>query len=441
MTNHLETLSNLFEDKNVNVQWKTELSNTETILFYKVNEGKEDLAVSRLSQSSYKVVITNKTLDLPNLISVSSQDWSSLKKEVMDKVYPLDKNIKFIGITGTNGKTTTAHLTHQILVSLGYESLLVGTLGFLDSKLNQLMDHGTTTPDYIDLHYEVFKNKNLDYCILEASSHALHQDRLCGLSFDCAGWTNLTQDHLDYHESLEEYFSAKKIILKHLKKETHLFVSEKDVFEKVVFPGKILVSDKERKDLPLFLSSGYNKKNLELAVSLVEAATGRILCNTDFSQLNSVPGRFNLYEARSNIVIIDYAHTPDAIKNICLEVKKEFTDKEIVTVFGCGGDRDRGKRPLMLTAAEAYSNSVVVTSDNPRFEDPQDIIKDIVVNNDLERVRVQIDRPKAIREAINRNNNCVILVLGKGNEPYLDIKGVKHPYSDESIVKEFIDAK
>jgi UDP-N-acetylmuramoyl-L-alanyl-D-glutamate--2,6-diaminopimelate ligase len=429
------------------IHWKAQDSSENSLLFYKITSDQisENLFIERVSSAKFAWLILNK--DHPgrpvNSSVISEEKWPRIQKEILDHIYPLPK-LRLIAITGTNGKTTTADLILQIGELCGKKGLSIGTLG-VRSQNKTLVDFGLTSPSLIDLRK--FLNtwgKDKDFCVLEASSHALVQDRLYGLQFDMGGWLSFSQDHLDYHKTMDEYFSAKLLLFDYLRPSAKMFIpaSQVQLFDKVS-RLKSLVEKAHQidGDLPLFFSTSFNRNNLEVAVSIIEATFG-IRVPRIFDKIRPPDGRYYIKPYRSNYIIVDFAHTPDALENICRGIRESFPLHRLKVLFGCGGDRDKTKRPQMGKIAEIYAEEVYVTSDNPRSEDPEVIIDDIVRGMSSRKSHRIVDRRLAVKRAFEELKEKEILLLaGKGHEDYILIKGVKYPYSDISEVEKFISRK
>jgi len=378
------------------------------------------------------------------------------------------EKIKVIAVTGTNGKTTTATLLYRLFTLLGFKSGLLSTVVNRIGKKDIEATH--TTPDAVKLNELLSQMvaEDCQYCFMEASSHAIHQKRIAGTKFRGAVFTNITHDHLDYHKTFKEYISAKKALFDQLSssafalvnkddrnglvmlegskaiKRTYAVQSMADYKAKVIenqFTGLHLMID--GKDFYSRLIGGFNAYNL-LAVYGVACEMGQDPVNvlTALSQLESVEGRFQYLKTPSNVTaIIDYAHTPDALRNVLSTIAEVRTGNEqVITVVGCGGDRDREKRPVMASIAVEMSNRVILTSDNPRSEDPDQIIAEMRagVDKGQEKKVVSItDRAEAIKLACSLlNEGDILLVAGKGHEKYQEIKGVKNPFDDYKLVGE-----
>ena len=381
--------------------------------------------------------------------------------------------LKLIGVTGTNGKTTIATLLYQMFRQMGYK---VGLLSTVCNYINEKAVPAThTTPDPITLNALLAQmvDEGCEYAFMEVSSHAIAQNRIAGLTFAGGIFTNLTRDHLDYHGTVENYLKAKKLFFDNLPKDafavTNLddkngLVMTQNTAAKVVtysqrnlcdFKGRILehhlegmIIDFNDKETAVQFVGKFNASNL-LAVFATAVMLGQ---ETDevlrvMSMLKSVSGRFEAIRSpKGYTAIVDYAHTPDAIANVLGAIHEILNGNgEIITVVGAGGNRDKGKRPLMAKEAVKGSAKVIITSDNPRFEEPADIIQDMLQglsDEEQEKVLTISERREAIRTAcMIAKSGDVILVAGKGHEDYQDIKGVKHHFDDREEVKKAMGIK
>ena len=365
--------------------------------------------------------------------------------------------IKVIGITGTNGKTTTAAAIYSILLDLGYKVALQGTRGFFIND-ERVEEYSLTTPVQLGnfAHIQKAMENGCQFFVMEVSSHAIEQKRIEGLEFALKIHTNITRDHLDYHKTIEEYIRVKNSFLSD---ETPKLINKDD--SKVVcnpkngFAYSLDAPSTYKVDAYSFkngmhvmfnhfgkhysfssmMMGIFNVYNLMAAVAAVHITTQKPLeeiCEA-LEGFGGVSGRMETISVNP-LVIVDFAHTPDGMD----EVLKSFNERDIICVFGAGGDRDRQKRPLMGTVASKYSKHIIVTSDNPRFEDPDKIIEDILEGiKNHPSVQVEINRKEAIRKAIEMaDENSVVLVLGKGDESAQIIYDKKFHFSDkEEILK------
>lgn len=421
------------------IEWKSQDSTKNSVLFYTLNDSQEskEVFLERVKDANFSYCIINKDIstEMRNIICVDPIEFQKLQKELCDYIYPLPIGFKSICLTGTNGKTTTVDLIRQLAIQANKSVLTIGTLGVWKNNKN-VEDFGLTSPSFIDFRKYLNKyGKNIDILAVEVSSHALVQKRFFDFEFDFGAWTNISQDHLDYHKSMDEYFNAKKEIFKIVK-------GTVSVIENEDFLSKLNVSNLKKIRAKYysnnsFLKIEYNQKNMTLAEDMLESC-GLNLDKINMDQIVPPPGRFNIFDYKEGHVIIDFAHTPDALLNICKEIKKSFPKFKLVTVFGCGGDRDKTKRPLMGEVATENSDYTFITSDNPRFENPDNIINDIIEGLDKSKFDVEIDRKNAITKSMKDMDNKVILIAGKGHENYIDQNGIKTQYSDEEVVKEVI---
>jgi len=370
--------------------------------------------------------------------------------------------IKVVGITGTNGKTTTAAAIYSILLDLGYKVALQGTRGFFinDEKIE---DYSLTTPVQISnfLHIQKALERDCDFFIMEVSSHAIEQNRIEGLDFALKIHTNITQDHLDYHKTIEEYIKVKnsffsdesmKLINKDDKnikfniKNTFAYGAENPATYKVTaysLKNGLHVALQHFSNMVHFSSlmmGLFNVYNLTAAVASVNLLTKKPLqeiCDV-VEYFGGVAGRMEVVSTEP-LIVVDFAHTHDGMK----EVFNSFQDYEIISVFGAGGNRDRTKRPIMGKMAEQFSKEIIVTADNPRFEDPDIICEDILKGiENKENVTVELNRKEAIKIALEKSKNYknpIILVLGKGDEEYQIIYDKKLPQNDKQMIQEILN--
>lgn len=377
------------------------------------------------------------------------------------------ENLKIIGFTGTNGKTTSAYLLHNALNKLNIKTAYIGTIGFyIDKKQENLSN---TTPDLLDLYELLLKSyeQGCKYVCMEVSSQAISYGRVEGFKFDYAIFTNLTQDHLDYHKTMENYANAKQQLFKKLKPNGIAIVNyddpHKDIYllpenNNVTYGfngGTYKVEECIMNNLGTKITYSHNTNKHKLISKLIGKYNVYNLLSTivvldliGISQdkiTNLVPsleapsGRMETIIYKNNSIIIDYAHTPDAMEKIITTIK-EVTKGNIYTVFGCTGDRDRTKRPIMMQIATNLSKRVIVTNDDLHFEDPNQIVEDMLNGNKNENYEVILDRRKAIEKGISMlNERDSLLILGKGHEEYMIIKDQKIPFKDFNVVKDIIN--
>jgi UDP-N-acetylmuramoyl-L-alanyl-D-glutamate--2,6-diaminopimelate ligase len=381
------------------------------------------------------------------------------------------KKLRLVGITGTNGKTSVATLLFRLYRAMGHKSGLISTV---EMRIGQRVIPSThTTPDAIRLN-EILAEmvaERVTHCFMEVSSHSVVQERIAGLRFAAGVFTNITHDHLDYHGTFAEYIKAKKRFFDQLGSEAFAVVNADDVNSAVMLQNckatkrsfavrnmadhraKVIENQLtglhlniDGHDVYSRLIGEFNASNL-LAVYTVAVLLGESPLNilTALSDLQPPVGRFQIVRGPGGVLgIVDYAHTPDALKNVLTTINDVVSDNEqVITVVGCGGDRDRTKRPVMARIALENSDQVVLTSDNPRTEDPMGILSEMregVATGDATRVWVNADRREAIRQAVGMAKpGDVVLLAGKGHETYQEIHGVKHPFDDAAILKETLE--
>ncbi|HEY0978242.1 MAG TPA: UDP-N-acetylmuramoyl-L-alanyl-D-glutamate--2,6-diaminopimelate ligase [Flavobacteriales bacterium] len=379
--------------------------------------------------------------------------------------------LKLVGITGTNGKTSVATLLYRLYRALGFKCGLISTVEIRIG--NTVVPATHTTPDSIRLNEllrEMVEAK-VTHCFMEVSSHSVVQERITGLRFIGGVFTNITHDHLDYHGTFAEYIKAKKRFFDQLPASAFALVNADDVNSAVMvqntkavkrsFAVRNMADHKARivenqlsglhlnidgHEVYTRLIGAFNASNL-LAVYSTAILMGQAPLDTltVLSDLEPPTGRFQVVRGSNGVMgVVDYAHTPDALKNV-LETIGEVGGEEgrIITVVGCGGDRDRSKRPLMARIAATLSHAVVLTSDNPRTEDPMAILDEMragLTPHETQKVFVNADRREAIRQAVNlARPGDVVLLAGKGHETYQEINGVKHPFDDAAVLKQTLE--
>lgn len=394
--------------------------------------------------------------------------------------YPA-RSMRIIGITGTNGKTTTSYITRAILRAAGYRVGLIGTIQIMIE--DEVYPIHNTTPDVVELQHTlaIMRDKGMDYVVMEVSSHALDQDRVAGIEFDTAVFTNLTQDHLDYHKTLENYMLAKaklfdkvseagvkngktavvniddaagKVMLEHAKCRHITYAIDKKADLRatainVLASGANFTLNNEafgKMPLKLHITGIFNVYNVmsaagaALAENIESAVIAKVL-----QEFTSVPGRFELVKAGQDFsIIVDYAHTPDGVENV-LKTARKIAKKKIIAVFGCGGDRDRTKRPIMGRLAAELADVVIATSDNPRSEDPEFILNEVetgvkekIGNKQHEKI---VDRRQAIFRAVAlAQTDDIVVILGKGHENYQILKDKTIHFDDKEVAREAVAA-
>jgi UDP-N-acetylmuramoyl-L-alanyl-D-glutamate--2,6-diaminopimelate ligase len=379
------------------------------------------------------------------------------------------EKIKVVAVTGTNGKTTTVTLLHQLFVRMGYST---GLLSTVENKINEEVIPSThTTPDAVSVQALLRKmvEAGCTHCFMEASSHAIVQERIAGLKLSGAVFTNITHDHLDYHGTFDEYIKAKKKLFDELPKDAFALVNGDDKRGGVMvqncrgtlqtfglksaadFKAKILSNTIEGLELDVngkliwFRMIGsfnaYNLLGVLGTAVLLGEDEDEVL--RELSAIKGAKGRFDRISIGGITAIVDYAHTPDALDNVLKTINAFRTGNEqLITVVGCGGNRDKTKRPTMAKIAVSESTKAIFTSDNPRFEEPAEILKDMqagVGPTDFRKTLTIEDRREAIKTALLLcQKGDIVLIAGKGHEDYQEIKGVKHHFDDAEVVTELL---
>jgi UDP-N-acetylmuramoyl-L-alanyl-D-glutamate--2,6-diaminopimelate ligase len=378
--------------------------------------------------------------------------------------------LKLVGITGTNGKTTTVTLLYRLFRKLGYN---VGLISTIENRINEeVIPANYTTPDALEMNKLLSQmvERGCSHVFMEVSSHALAQHRVTGVTYTGAMFSNITHDHLDFHKTFAEYLKAKKMFFDNLNENAFALVNKDDKNGAVMlqnskgkhytfalnsmadFKAKIIANTFEGLELEIdnqrvwFKLSGsfnaYNLLGIYAAAVLLGEDKGKVL--EILSNIEPAAGRFDKVIGKNKVfAIIDYAHTPDALKNVLETIQKTRTGKEqVITVVGCGGNRDATKRPIMARIACELSDRVILTSDNPRFEEPEAILEDMkkgIPQNAENKVLVITDRKEALSEAVKMAQpNDIILVAGKGHENYQEIKGIKYPFDDKEIIQRLL---
>ncbi len=382
---------------------------------------------------------------------------------------PSDK-INVVAVTGTNGKTTTVTLLHQLFVAMGYST---GLLSTVENKINNEVIPAThTTPDSVSVQalLRQMVDAGCTHCFMEASSHAIVQERISGLKLIGAVFTNITHDHLDYHGTFDEYIKAKKKLFDELPKDAFALVNADDKRGMVMlqnckathqtfalkssadFKAKIISNTLEGLELDINgkltwfrLIGSFNAYNilgvLGVAVLLGEDEDEVL---TALSAIRGAKGRFDRIAIGGIVAIVDYAHTPDALENVLKTINGvRGGNEQLTTVVGCGGNRDKTKRPAMAKIAVTESDKVILTSDNPRFEEPMDILRDMQAGigpSEMRKTLTIEDRREAIKTAVMMaKRGDIILIAGKGHEDYQEVKGVKHHFDDAEVVTEYLN--
>lgn len=409
----------------------------------------------------------------PGIAYIQVPDAQAITGKIATTFYgnPTER-LKLVGVTGTNGKTTIATLLYRLFGSMGHKCGLISTVcNYIDDKAYPTTH---TTPDAVTLNELLGRmaDEGCEYAFMEVSSHAMVQGRVGGLNFAGGIFTNLTRDHIDFHETMDNYLKAKKSFFDSLSRDAFAIINLDDKNGPVMvqntradikkYSTRTLSDYRARlvethldgmilefngQEFSTLLTGRFNVSNL-LAIFAAAVELGKEPSEVlrVMSTLHPVSGRFEtLHSKEGYSAIVDYAHTPDAIKNVLGTVNDVLHGKgSVITVVGAGGNRDKGKRPLMAQEAVKASNRVIITSDNPRFEEPQDIINDMLAGltpEQMKKVISIVDRKEAIRTACAfAQKGDVIVVAGKGHENYQEIKGVKHHFDDKEILNEIFNS-
>lgn len=409
----------------------------------------------------------------PNVAYIVVADAQAVAGKIATTFYGNpSQQLRLVGVTGTNGKTTIATLLYELFKEMGHKCGLLSTVcNYIDGKAYPSTH---TTPDAISLNRLLAQmvDAGCEYAFMEVSSHALAQERVGGLEFAGGIFTNLTRDHMDFHETMENYLKAKKSFFDNLPRNAFAITNLDDKNGPVMvqncrgdvksystrtmgdYKARLvethldgMILEFNNREFSTLLTGRFNISNL-LAIygAAVELGKDPEEVLRVMSTLRPVSGRFETLHSPDGVsAIVDYAHTPDALKNVLGTINEVLRGRgNVITVVGAGGNRDKGKRPIMAVEAVKGSNRVILTSDNPRFEEPQDIINDMLAGlNDEQRKNVIsiVDRKEAIRTACAlAQKGDVILVAGKGHEDYQDVKGVKHHFDDKEIIREIFNA-
>ena len=395
------------------------------------------------------------------------QDSSKYLKEQLVKEYSQSlKKLKIIGVTGTNGKTTTCYLIYQLLKSLDVKAAYMGTIGFFFEE--EKIELPNTTPEILTI-YKLFleaMEKGCTTIVMEVSSHALSLERVVGLEFQIGAFTNLTEDHLDYHKTMEEYLQAKLKILNYMSLNGVFIVNQDDIASKrfqEAFKNTKTIGMKESNywikeytfnpvkttilleynnqdyTIETNLTGKFNVYNSLTALAILHEygfSIEEILSKTN--KIYPPKGRCETYKVKDGYAVVDYAHTPDAVEKV-IDAYKELSKGKIITLVGCGGDRDPLKRPIMGHIATEKSDWVIFTNDNPRTEDPEKIMKDILQGVEKTNYEVILDRHEAIKKALDKiNKEDIVLLLGKGHEDYQILGHEKVHFDDSEEIKNYI---
>lgn len=429
-----------------------------------VNDGHKYIN-SAIEKGASKVVAEYGEYDVETEIVPNTREY--LNNYLKDNYNKYLDEMTLIAYTGTNGKTTSAYLLYQALNRLGVKAGYIGTIGFyLDEKVESLPNTSVDICDTYDLLIKAY-DKGYKTVIMEASSHALANGRLKTINFDYAIFTNLTQDHLDYHKTMENYALAKQSLFRMLKKNGKAIINNDDKYknyfllnennnitygmskDSTYYIDNLEMSNKgskftfnlnkEKFNIETKLMGRYNIYNLLSVISVLKELNFKNEQIVDVvKNLNPPVGRMDKIEYGSNSIIIDYAHTPDGLENFISTVK-EFAPNDIYIVFGCTGDRDRTKRPIMTEIVGKYAKRFIITNDDPHNEEPENIVKDMLQTYNGNNYEICLDRKEAIIKGINcLKENDILLILGKGHEEVMIIKDKKIPFNDKQVVLEYM---
>jgi UDP-N-acetylmuramoyl-L-alanyl-D-glutamate--2,6-diaminopimelate ligase len=432
--------------------------------------------IDAINKGAAAIILDNDSV-VPEEIFIHSNVTKILVKDSRVALAELSKSffkdpsskINLIGVTGTNGKTTTTWLIKNIFDNAGVKTGLIGTIANCigDTKIESKL----TTPESSDLNYLLHQMiiENCNVVAMEVSSHSLFLNRTYGLNFKYAVFTNITPDHLDFHQTFENYINAKKILFDRLSEKSLAVVNVDDEnFNKIIkdCKGKILrygksnSADYRISDITIDLTGTrfnliYQNDVYQVELPLIgefnayNATAAFAICHNEgidtdtiiqgLKNSKQVPGRFEIVSSPKKKVIVDYSHTPDSLEKAIQSLRKIVGKNKIITVFGCGGDRDKTKRPIMGKIATELSDEVIITSDNPRTENPKSIIDDILKGIDKSNYKVIENREEAIKTAIqDADENTSILIAGKGHENYQEINGVRYHFSDTEIARKYL---
>ncbi|MBQ9318157.1 MAG: UDP-N-acetylmuramoyl-L-alanyl-D-glutamate--2,6-diaminopimelate ligase [Bacilli bacterium] len=418
-----------------------------------VNNDGHEYILDAIKRGAKKIIAEYGHYEVETLIVDDTREY--LNNFLYENYYSKIKKLKLIGVTGTNGKTTTCYLLYQTLNMLNIKCAYIGTLGFYNLEYKQELNN--TTPDILDI-YEMLlycAKNDYRYVAMEVSSQGLAYNRLSHILFDYAVFTNLTEDHLDYHKTMDNYAKEKQKLFSKLKDNSITIINNDDSYKDYFkqdssvtygFSSSDYVIDNyqssflettftlNNRKYTTKLIGKHNVYNLSIVIIILE--TLQIDYNIIYkviSKLEHAKGRMDAINYKDNLIIIDYAHTPDAVEKIINSVKN--LGSHIITIIGCGGNRDKQKRPIMGRIATSLSDYVIFTSDNPRNENPNRIIQDIIQKLDTNNYEIEENREKAIKKGIQKlNKNDILLLLGKGHENYQIINGKKYHFSDIEVV-------
>ena len=411
-------------------------------------------------------IIAEKEVEVSVPIKIVPNSSEYLKEQLVKKYSEELNKLKIIGVTGTNGKTTTCYLTYQLLKSLNVKMAYMGTIGFFFEE--EKIELPNTTPEILTI-YKLFLEaleKGCTTVVMEVSSHALALERVAGLKFQIGAFTNLTEDHLDYHKTMEEYLQAKLKLLNYMDTNGIFLVNHDDLasqrFQNIFKNTKtigmkesdywikeytfdpiktniLLEYQSQNYTIETNLTGKFNVYNYLTALAIIHEygfSIEEIISKTD--KIYPPKGRCETYKVKDGYAVVDYAHTPDAVEKV-IDAYKELVKGKIITLVGCGGDRDPLKRPIMGRIATEKSDWVIFTNDNPRTEDPEKIMQDIIKGVEQTNYEVILDRHEAIKKALDKiNKDDIVLILGKGHEDYQILGYEKVHFDDSEEIKNYI---
>ena len=423
-------------------------------------ENKEIYIKQAIDKGASKIICNEGEYEVETINVEDPKEY--LTSYLFKNYYSKLSKLKLIGITGTNGKTTTSYLIYQALNKLNKKCAYIGTIGFYLNETIRTLNN--TTPDILDLYELLLEcvDNNIEYVVMEVSSHGLAQKRVDSLLFDYAIFTNLTRDHLDFHKTMEEYAKEKKKLFNKLNNNGYRIINVDDEYSDLFLTKDAITYGFNNSDYQILkyktaqtytkfqikknnkiykykskLTGRYNIYNLLITIIILELLKIKDI-NKIIKQLEPPPGRMDKIIFNKNLVIIDYAHSPDAVLNV-IKATRMLTSKRIITLIGCGGNRDKTKRKEMAEIACKYSDFSIFTNDNPRDEDPKQILNGMTDKLNYENYILLPNRKKAIIQGMKTlRKKDIFLILGKGHEDYQIIKNEKKHFSDKEEVLKYI---
>ena len=422
-----------------------------------------DYIEEAIENGAEKIICEHGEYNVQTIIVPSTKEYLNNYLDI--NYYNKIKDITLIGITGTNGKTTSCYFIYELLKMLDVKCAYIGTIGFFIDKKER--DLNNTTPEILEL-YEMFlecKSRGVNVIVMEVSSHALELDRVHGLKFNYVCFTNLTVDHLLFHKTMDNYLNAKKKLFNMLKKDAISITNVDDKYKDNFLLDDTITYGESKSDFNIIkyklkldktiYKLRYNNKNYKVKMNVIgkyniynSLVAIIVLVNMGynikkviklFKRIKLPSGRLDMIKYKKNVIFVDYAHTPDAVKNVLTNAIK-FKKNKIYTIIGCGGNRDKTKRKDMGIIATELSDYVIFTNDNPRNEDEMKIVNDMINGIINENYEVILDRSKAIKRGIDLlNKKDILFILGKGHEEYQLINGIKHHFSDKEEVLNYIN--